>query len=47
MRSVLQCYCYVSSLNSPLSSIHVKYIELNTFYEIIGEHETALTYTIS
>ena len=26
---------------------HVKYIELNTFYEIIGEYETALTYTIS
>ena len=27
----------LSSLNSPLSNMHVEYVELNTFYEIIGD----------
>ena len=38
MRSILYSVtATVSCLNSPLSSMHVEYIELNTFNEIIGD----------
>ena len=45
MRSILYSVtATVSSLNSPLSSMHVEYIELNTFNDITDRRLTIKLY---